>query len=180
MVARPGVVRSRAAPLPPRQHALKRLQTGSTLQHRCRSGLTSLGGGNNKTGLTMDYQGGLATNWFGVLGNYYYPTSGATNGLTNLVDAGSVTNASLRGLYHFTTTTNQVKDAATVLDIGFHYVAADLATGLPVDTDGDGLPDYFEDRNGDGQYGSGEANWLISESGTTGSPGLQVFTPLRN
>lgn len=122
-----------------------------------RSGLTSLGGSNNKTNLTMDYEGGLATNWFGVLGTYYYPTNG-TN-LYVLINAGSVTNAGLRGLHHFTTTTNQVKDAATVLDIGYHFVAADPTTGLPLDTDGDGVPDDFEDRNGNGTVDSGETGW---------------------
>ncbi len=46
------------------------------------------------------------------------------------------------------------------------------------DTDDDGLPDYFEDRDGDNTVDPGETNWQISENGTTGVPGLQVFTVL--
>jgi hypothetical protein len=46
------------------------------------------------------------------------------------------------------------------------------------DTDGDGLPDYFEDRDGDGTVDTGETDWQQSENGTTGSTGLRVFTPL--
>jgi hypothetical protein len=46
------------------------------------------------------------------------------------------------------------------------------------DTDGDGIPDYLEDRNGNGTVDSGETNWQQSENGTTGVPGLQVFPPL--
>ena len=64
------------------------------------------------------------------LGNYYYPTNDGM--LSTLIDAGSrwATNA---GLYHFTTTTNQVKEGSTKVDIGFHYVA--LGTNsLPLDT----------------------------------------------
>jgi hypothetical protein len=53
-----------------------------------------------------------------------------------------------------------------------------LSSALPWDTDGDGLPDYLEDRNGDGTQSSGETDWQQSENGTTGVPGLQVYTPL--
>ena len=48
----------------------------------------------------------------------------------------------------------------------------------PLDYDGDGLWDYFEDRNGNGSADSGETNWQSSENGTTGVPGLQVFNVL--
>jgi len=144
-----------------------------------RSGLSSLGGAGNKTGLTMDYQGGVAGGWYGVLGGFYYPTNGGTGSLTSLINAGGVASAGSRGLYHFTTTTNQVKDGTTTLDIGFHYVAAEPATGLPCDGDGDGLADYAEDRNGNGgSPDAGESDWQVSENGTTGVPGLEVFTPL--
>jgi hypothetical protein len=119
-----------------------------------RSGLASLGGNNNKTGLVMDWQSGPGTNLFGVLGNYYYPTSGATYGLTNLLNTGS-RNATNAGLYHFTTTTDQVKEGGTQVDIGYHYVALN-ANNLPVDTDNEGLADYFEDRNGNGVQDGGE------------------------
>ena len=36
---------------------------------------------------------------------------------------------------------------------------AGLASGVPSDTDGDGLPDYSEDRNGNSTVDSGETNW---------------------
>ena len=78
----------------------------------------------------------------GLLGNYYIPTSSA------LINAGN-TNANLLALYYYTTTTNQVAETNSLVDIGYHYVA--LGTnGLPVDTDGDGVPDYLEDGNGNG------------------------------
>ena len=97
---------------------------------------------------------------------------------TDLVDKGS-RNATNAGLYHFTTQISQVKETNSVVDIGFHYVAVDTATGLPLDTDGDGLSDYFEDRNGNGVYdrGASETDWVNSPHGTTGMTGLQVFTP---
>jgi PAS domain-containing protein len=122
------------------------------------SGLSTLqGGSSNKTNLVIGYQAGLATNWYGVLGSFYYPTNGGASSLTNLFNAGSryATNA---GLYHFTTTTNQVKETNSVVDIGYHLVATD-ANGNPLDYDGDGSPDYFEDRNGNGTPDSGETGW---------------------
>ena len=44
-----------------------------------------------------------------------------------------------------------------MVDIGFHYVA--VTNNVPIDTDGDGLPDYLEDRNGNGTVDSGETDW---------------------
>jgi len=76
------------------------------------------------------------------LGAFYYPTNGSSTSLTNLFDAGS-RNATNAGLYHFTTTTNQVKEATTTVDTGYHYVAVD-ANGNPIDTDSDGIPDYWK------------------------------------
>jgi hypothetical protein len=66
------------------------------------------------------------------------------------------------------------------VDIGLHYVAVN-SSGEPIDTDGDGLPDYFEDANGNGSADSGETDWQSYNSlnGLTGTPGLQVFTPLK-
>jgi hypothetical protein len=48
------------------------------------------------------------------------------------------------------------------------------------DTDGDTLPDYFEDANGNGTADTGETNWQSynSPNGLPTNPGLQVFTPL--
>lgn len=120
-----------------------------------------------------------------VLGSFTY-TNGPLLGrlyqvTTNLYDAGSRT-PSAAGLYHHTvkTTPNSKEgtEAVQTVDIGFHYVGTD-ADGIPLDTDGDGYADYFEDRNGSGgNPDSGESNWQVSENGTTGSPGLQVYTPL--
>jgi hypothetical protein len=35
------------------------------------------------------------------------------------------------------------------------------ANGLPLDTNGDGIPDYLEDVNGNGLVDSGEIDWLL-------------------
>ena len=100
----------------------------------------------------MDYQ-------VGPLGNFYYPTNG-TN-LFTLIDAGS-RNATNAGLYHFTVRVDQTKESNSVIDIGCHYVALN-GSNQPWDADGDGLPDYLEDRNGNGTVDSGETDW---QSGT--------------
>jgi hypothetical protein len=94
------------------------------------------------------------------LGRYYYPTNDGM--LSTLLNAGS-TAANNLGLYHFTTTTNQVKETNSTVDIGFHYVAVNSA-GQPIDTDGDSLADYFEDTDGDGTVDSGEASWSSSDT----------------
>lgn len=111
------------------------------------------------------------------LGRYYYPTNDGM--LSVLINAGSryATNATL---YHFTTTTNQTKEAGTVVEIGHHYVATD-GNGWPLDTDGDGIPDYFEDTNGNGNGNDDATSWqnYNSPNGLTAGSGLQVFTPLK-
>jgi hypothetical protein len=65
-----------------------------------------------------------------------------------------------------------VKETNSVVDIGLHYVAVSQVGDqwVPIDTDGDGWPDYFEDRNGNGQADSGETDWQ-----TGGDWGLRVF-----
>ncbi len=109
-----------------------------------------LGGSNNITNLLEDYQ-------TGPLGNYYYPTNG-TN-LATLINAGS-TNASALGLYHYTVTTNEAVEGFNTVSIGYHYVA--LGTnGLPLDSNGDGIPDYLADANGNGLDDPGEIPWNL-------------------
>ena len=56
---------------------------------------------------------------------------------------------------------------------------ASSANGRPWDSDHDGLPDYFEDRNGNGTTDDGETDWQTSNSGISGAGGLQVFTPFK-
>jgi hypothetical protein len=120
----------------------------------------------------------------GPLGRFYLSTSGVA---TNLVNKGS-TNANTLGFYHFTTTTNQVKETNSVIDIGFHYVA--VTNGLPIDTDGDGLSDYYEDVNGNGTNdNSSETSFVLWDTdgdglsdgaeyslGTNPNAGTNTFT----
>jgi hypothetical protein len=110
----------------------------------------------------------------GPLGNFYQATN------SPLINHGS-RSAALASLYHYTVTTNEVPETTnSAVAIGYHYVA--LGTnGLPLDANGDGIPDYLEDSNGDGVYGAGDlANWLGSaNSDSNGIIALQVYTPLR-
>jgi len=87
----------------------------------------------------------------GTLGTYYYQTN------VSQINAGSQ-NATNAGLYHYTTFTNNVKEATSVVDVGFHYVATD-SSGIPLDTDSDSIPDYIEDANGNGTVNSRETDW---------------------
>ena len=87
----------------------------------------------------------------GSLGYFYILTNCA------LLNAGS-RNATNAGLYHYTMTTNQVKETNSIVDIGFHYVAVST-NGVPLDYDGDGIPDYWEDTNGNGSVDPGETDW---------------------
>jgi hypothetical protein len=96
------------------------------------------------------------------LGAFYQPTN------TPLIEMGN-TNANLLGLYHFTTQANQAVEGTNIVTIGYHYVATD-ANGNPLDTNGDGIPDYLEDANGNGLVDSGEIGWNL-----TNDLGLQVI-----
>ena len=97
----------------------------------------------------------------GTLGKYYY--------LTNLplIHAGS-RSAPDAGLYHYTVTTNNAVEGTNRVSIGFHYVAC--TNGLPLDSNGDGIPDYLEDANGNGLVDSGEIAWNVA-----GDLGLTVW-----
>jgi hypothetical protein len=115
----------------------------------------------------------------GPLGNYYLPTN------SPLIDAGSLANAALAGLYHHTTQTNQTKEANSGLDIGFHYVPLG-ANGLPYDFDGDGIPDYCDpDADGDGVSDLEEIAIGRNPLGagtvadTAHQTGLRTYTPMR-
>jgi hypothetical protein len=103
------------------------------------------------------------TSW---LGRYYLPTNSA------LINAGSLSSAATRGLYHHTTQTNQVKEGTSYLDIGYHYIAVN-SQGQPIDTDNDGIPDYIEDTDGDGVQDPGET--IVS---TPDSPFVVRYEPL--
>ena len=103
-------------------------------------------------------------------GNFYLPTN------SPVLSKGS-TNANFLGLYHFTTQTNQIPDGANTVTIGYHYVATGT-NGLPLDSNGDGIPDYLEDANGDGLVDNGETNWalaiLVQPTNQTVSAGISA------
>jgi hypothetical protein len=110
------------------------------------------------------------TSW---LGRFYLPINSPLTNHTELT-------ADLVGLYHFTTQTNQTKETNSVADISYHYVAL-TGTGFPVDFDGDGVPDYLEDLNGNGNGADDPTSWQTynSPNGLIGTAALQVFTPLK-
>ncbi len=94
----------------------------------------------------------------GPFGNYYMAPG------TVLQTNGSTT-ADQLCLYHYTTATNQTVQGNAIVDIGLHYLAAsNSANGwVPLDTDGDGIPDYVENWHGDGNYSihtDSETDWL--------------------
>jgi hypothetical protein len=121
---------------------------------------------------TVTVTGGFnwQSSWFG---GFYQPTN------SPLINAGDRT-ADQIGLYHFTMQTNQVVDGSSTVDIGYHYVATD-AYGYPLDSNGDGIPDYLQDANGNGLYDAGDlGDWVYGlYNGLTTSKGLLVFTPLK-
>ncbi len=118
---------------------------------------TTNGGGGNEVFLTTapSYQAG-------PLGKFYLPTIALQN-------AGSGSAAEI-GLFHYTTSTNQVKKGTNQCDIGLHYVASVNATSsLPKDSDSDGIPDFVENRHGDGDYenhAGDETDWEDDETET--------------
>ncbi len=86
----------------------------------------------------------------GTLGSWYIGSSSPT-----VLYAGT-RSAANAGLYHYTIQTNQVPEGTNTVSIGFHYVATD-ASGNPLDSNGDGIPDYLEDANGNGVYDTGDS-----------------------
>jgi hypothetical protein len=115
----------------------------------------------------------------GALGKYYYPTNGGN--LSSLLHVGSTT-ADQLGLFHYTMITTPGYEGFSQVSIGFHYVAVD-ANGNPLDSNGDGIPDYLADSNGNGVFNSGVdlAAWAsgTTNSDSTGAVGLKVYTPLK-
>jgi hypothetical protein len=120
-----------------------------------------LHGATNTTFQTNDIQTNLT--WLaGPLGPYYQAANSPllTNGSTYATNL---------ALYHYTVTTNNVVEGTNIVSRGYHYVA--LGTnGLPLDANGDGIPDYLEDANGNGLVDSGEIDWLVA-----GDLGLTVI-----
>jgi len=94
----------------------------------------------------------------GPLGNYYLPSNASA-----LLGTGSRSAASA-GEYHFTSLISNAKEAGGQVNIGPAYLA--LAAGAPVDSDGDGIPDFIEDSNGNGIADPYESNWTVANSGT--------------
>gem|GEM_PF-1653953 len=95
----------------------------------------------------------------GPFGDFYFPVNSST--YLALRNAGSRTYAEA-GLAHYTIRLDQVKEmdeTSDVVNIGLHFVAtAGPNSTQPKDTDGDGIPDYVEDSNGNGQCDLGETD----------------------
>lgn len=114
----------------------------------------------------------------GPLGGYYYPATGSGSSLATLIDqgwnGGGISAASL-GLFHHSVVANGSREGVSRIDIGFHRIALN-SVGLPVDTDGDGVADYLEDKNGNGQFDAGtETDWL-NGGVSSGTVGLKIYS----
>ena len=116
---------------------------------------------------------------WGPFGRYYMPSN------TILYQAGSRT-ADATGFCQYTTRVDQTKGIiGQRVDIGPHYVAASNSPSgwVPLDTDGDGIPDYVEDNLGNGATGDaaialGETDWLnpTTYTDTNGNPLPDKYT----
>jgi hypothetical protein len=79
------------------------------------------------------------------------------------------------GLFHHVIATNLVPIGTGAVGIGFHHLRT-TAAGVPLDTDGDGIPDWMEDVNGDGSVQSAtETPWNASDGAGAGAIRLVVF-----
>ena len=132
---------------------------GNNAFRSCPAGLTPAGSGI----VTLTALSYAADAW----GRRWYVST-----TPSLVNAGSRSSGAA-GLWHHTTQVNQGKEGNTQVDIGFHYVACDSTSGQPWDTDTEGLPDYFEDTNGDGIVQANETN---PAQGDTDADGLSDAT----
>ena len=108
----------------------------------------------NPTNATDIFSSNSLAYQLSFFGSFYQPTN------SPLINAGSTT-ANLDGLYHFTTQTNQVIEGNSTVDIGYHYVATD-EYGNPLDSNGDGIPDYIQDANGNGILDPGEVPFGVT------------------
>jgi hypothetical protein len=116
----------------------------------------------------------------GPLGPYYQLMSSV------LFNADTGTTADQIGLYHYTAVTNlvsgvEIKETNSLVDVSYHYVAGDV-NGVPADFDGDSLPDYLEDTNGNGVFGTGDlSDWKTynSPNSLAAPNGITVYTPLK-
>lgn len=91
---------------------------------------------------------------YGPYGSYYYPRTGGN--LSRLIDAGGCPAANV-GLYHYTTTIDEIPEGTTSLDIGFHYAVSspgpsDHLAGFWRLTDGVGST--AADSSGNGNNGT--------------------------
>lgn len=73
------------------------------------------------------------------------------------------------GLFHYTTTIGTGQEGNSRTDVGLHYVAMQ-GDGVPQDSDGDGIPDYIEDKNGNGFVDVGETSWINPDTDGDGLP----------
>jgi hypothetical protein len=121
---------------------------------------TTFGGTGSFTNLVADFQSG-------PLGRFYYPATGGSSSLTNLVNTGS-RNATNAGLYHFTTTVAHGKETNSIVDIGHHYVALEPTEGLVAHWKFDeGTGTTAADASGRGHTGTllGGASWTAGQVG---------------